>query len=265
MDCIVVGVDGSDSSNAALRWAVGAAMLMDAELVVASATATEPAGDVRQSLDGQWAAAESGCRCRTTVVEGDARRALLALAASEDAGLVVVGVGEVGWFPAVHLGSVSHYLVQHADRPVCVVPLGHVGFDSTRIVVGLDGSPGSIAAVTWAAALAERVAGTVHAVYAWQAGVSLIDSAGPNTTQQALEACRAWVAPFAGSAVTIDAIVEEGLPARVVSEVVRRSGAGVLVVGTRGAGGFGGLRLGSVALRLLQNAIVPIVVVPPGA
>ncbi|MDQ6839180.1 MAG: hypothetical protein M3137_12835, partial [Actinomycetota bacterium] len=59
----------------ARRCAVGAAMPTDAELVIACATATEPADYVRARLDGEWAAAaaESGCRCRTTVVEGDAR------------------------------------------------------------------------------------------------------------------------------------------------------------------------------------------------
>ncbi len=103
----------------------------------------------------------------------------------------------------------------------------------------------------------------MHAVYAWQPAVSRIDSAGPKTTQQALEACQAWAAPFADSVVTIDTIAEEGLPALVVSDAVRRADAGLLVVGTRGAGGFSGLRLGSVALRLLQHATVPIVVVPP--
>lgn len=47
-----------------------------------------------------------------------------------------------------------------------------------------------------------------------------------------------------------------------MSEAVQRCDAGLLVVGTRGSGGFSGLRLGSVALKLLQNAVVPIVVVP---
>lgn len=264
MDRIVVGVDGSDSSVAALHWAIGATKLLEAELVIVMVTAGDPAV-ARDSLEGSWAAAAaaSGCTFRTTVIEGDARAALAAFAASEDAALVVVGMGDASWFPSLHLGSVSHHLVQHTDRPVCVVPLTHAEFNAQQVVVGLDGSSGSLAALSWVVGLAGRAASSVHAVYAWQPTVSRIVAAGPTTTEEALEACRVWAMPLTDAGATTDTTASEGDSARVLSEAVQRFHAALVVVGTRGAGGFGGLRLGSVALKLLQHASVPIVVVPP--
>ncbi len=61
----------------------------------------------------------------------------------------------------------------------------------------------------------------------------------------------------------METAIEEGDPARTVARVLEQRQGTLLVVGSRGSGGFHDLRLGSVALRLLQCAAVPVVVVPP--
>lgn len=261
MDRVLVGVDGSQSARAALSWAVGAAQAMDAELVPVHAG--EPTSDL-ESLEAFEAV---GGRSRTVAVAGDARQVLPDVADSENASLVVVGAGDAGWFPAVHLGSVSHHLAVHCDRPLCVVPPTCDNFDARHIVVGLDGSPGSAAAAEWATALAARLGSTVAAVHAWEPAVSRLAPASPEASRRAaVEDCEQWASVFRDADVPTDLVVEEeGDPATCVARVVQDTSAQLLVVGTRGAGGFHDLRLGSVALRLLHHGAVPIVLVPPPA
>jgi nucleotide-binding universal stress UspA family protein len=81
------------------------------------------------------------------------RTVLLDLSASEDADLLVLGSTGAGWFPALHLGHAAHYVAHHTDRPVAIVPVGNVPFDLRRVVIGVDGSSGSRAAVEFACQL----------------------------------------------------------------------------------------------------------------
>lgn len=251
---IVVGFDGTESSLAALRWAFGAADVLSSEVAVATV------GDAAATLARPgWEALAGDRPCRTATLGGDPRLALLEFAAKEDAALLVLGAGGTGWFPALHLGSVSHHVAQHTDRPVCVVPATTAGFDARRVLVGLDGSRGSAAAGGWGAELARAAGGTVLAVHGWQHAAHPIGRA--RTSKDAADDLEKWCAPIVGTKV--ERIVEERDPAALVAAVADRAGAGVVVIGTRGAGGFHDLRLGSVALRLLQHAHLPTVLVPP--
>jgi nucleotide-binding universal stress UspA family protein len=260
---IVVGMEDSESSGPVVDWAVGAALVMDAELVLATVVGDEVTAEAHEGLERALSAAGGTDRHRIAVVQGDARTALGELAAAEDAALVVVGAGDAEWFPALHLGSVSHYLVHHAQRPVCVVPIAHGEFEPSTVVVGLDGSPASAAAVDWARDLALRANSQVLAVHAWEPTVSRIRRADTGMERdEAEENCRAWSRALAEAGVPTEVRVEEGVPARLLVEVTKSSGAGVLVIGSRGAGGFEGLSVGSVALNVLQHAPVPTVVVP---
>lgn len=262
MDRVLVGVEGSQSARAALSWAVGVARAMDAELVLVHAD--EPTSDL-ESLQAIERAA--GGRSRTVTVAGDARQVIPDVADRESASLVVVGAGDAGWFPAVHLGSVSHHLALHCDRPLCVVPPTNDGFDARHMVVGLDGSPGSAAAAKWAAALAAPLGSTVAAVHAWEPAVSRVAHESPEASRRAaVEACEQWASVFRDADIPTDLVAEEeGDPATCVARVVQDTDARLLVVGTRGAGGFHDLRLGSVALKLLHHGAVPVVLVPPPA
>jgi nucleotide-binding universal stress UspA family protein len=139
---IVVGVDGSDGSAAALRWVSRLAVALDAELIVVHVI--EPASydtgslglpravlneaDWRQAihdeLEGTWCTplTEAGVRHRTRVEEGHAGPRLVAVAAEEHAGLVVTGRRGLTRLAELLQGSVSAFVTHHSPCPVAVVP-----------------------------------------------------------------------------------------------------------------------------------------------
>lgn len=133
-----------------------------------------------------------------------------------------------------------------------------------RIVVGVDGSDPSKAAVRWAARQAALTGGVVDAVTAWEypvwygAGFALsgVDFAG-----QAADVLARTVADALGADRTdgIRARVVQGHPARVLLDAA--DGAQLLVVGNRGHGGFTEALLGSVSQHLVQHATCPVVVI----
>ena len=143
---IVVGVDGSDASRDALRWAAEEARLRSAPLVAVHAWSfvpaqpigdpgmlAVPAGDLAGQLGAESDAAQIGLdqavedalgpdsdiELERRLAEGDAGEALVA--ASKDAQLVVVGSHGRSGFKAALLGSVSRHVVDHAACPVVVV------------------------------------------------------------------------------------------------------------------------------------------------
>ena len=143
---IVVGVDGSDASHDALRWAAEEAKLRSATLVALHAWSfvpaqpigdpgmlAVPAGDLAGQLNAENDAAQIGLdqavedalgagsdvELERRLIEGDAGEALVA--ASKDALLVVVGSHGRSGFKAALLGSVSRHVVDHAACPVVVV------------------------------------------------------------------------------------------------------------------------------------------------
>lgn len=136
--CIVVGVDGSDDSKRALKWASELAVALGAEVVavhalgllshIGSPSAVTPAQDhreeVRATLEGDWTATlrSSGAVHRCRLVDGNPVIALMKAADQEDADLVVVGSRGTGGFPGLQLGSTSHQLLQHSRRPIAVIP-----------------------------------------------------------------------------------------------------------------------------------------------
>ena len=151
MGAVVVGIDGSDASRAALRWAAEEARLRDAPLVVLHAWSyippqplgdpgllAAPAGDLPGQLEAQRAAARSaldaalaeagavsGIAVEQKLLEGDPGDVLVA--ASESAQLVVVGSHGRSGFRAALLGSVSRHVASHAACPVVVVKVAAGG------------------------------------------------------------------------------------------------------------------------------------------
>ena len=145
-DGIVVGVDGSDASRDALRWAADEARLRSAPLVVLHAWSfvppqpfadpaglALPAGDLPGQLTAESDAAqfaldaaiedalgaEPEIEVERKLAEGDAGEAIVA--ESADAALVVVGSHGRTGLTAALLGSVSRHVVSHATCPVVVV------------------------------------------------------------------------------------------------------------------------------------------------
>lgn len=265
---ILVGVDGSNGADAALRWAAGAAQALGLELEVVTAVAPDAPADAGSTaaanLAGEWTEVirTDGLQPTTTVLRGDPRQALVEAAAADGVLLTVVGSTGTGWFPALHLGSVGHHLVQHAPGPVAVIPPDTPGFAAGTVVLGLDGSAGSGAALQWCADLGapgQVVVVNAHTPAA-RAGAAVPEPAWEVAAELQ---CRQWAAPLhqAGRLAGVEVVDDD--PARAVAGLADRHSADLVVIGARGSGGFSGLRLGSVALRLLHHAERPTVVVPP--
>ena len=141
---IVVGVNGSAASNAALEWAVRQAAPLGAEIiavhVMKPAGGPPPGGgvaDVRLREfdylgDAMRARVKrelfaplmaSGIEHRILIVEGHPATGILHVADAEDAGLIVVGNGLHSTMEDLFLGSVAHELTHRATRPLAIVPM----------------------------------------------------------------------------------------------------------------------------------------------
>ncbi|GAA5189695.1 universal stress protein [Arthrobacter gyeryongensis] len=142
-----------------------------------------------------------------------------------------------------------------------------------RIVVGVDGSDGSLAAVHWAVGEARLRGAGLHLVMAWQypryfGGPDVwglgMDPSGDSGTILAgaadTEITRLGKEAGEGQSVAITWEAVEGHPA----EVLVRAGrdAAMLVVGSRGHGGFVGALLGSVSQHVVAHARCPVVLIP---
>ena len=136
------------------------------------------------------------------------------------------------------------------------------------IVVGVDGSPGSLAALRWAIREASARGQAVHAVTAWDGPTESTfgDMATVGDLHPVIAAERILVAALvdAGatdSHVTVTTAPVQGHPAEVLMQQAER--AELLVVGSRGHGRIFGALLGSVSQYLAGHAACPVVVIKP--
>ena len=144
-----------------------------------------------------------------------------------------------------------------------------------RIVVGVDGSPNAAHAVAWTAEVARALDAEVVAVHAVDPRlfVPVMETLGPpppavvgeewyEETREAFE--HTWVSPLRALGVRYRTVFVDGSPAPTLIEVAQEEKADLLVVGSRGRGGFAGLVLGSVSNFVAHHAKLPVVVVPDG-
>jgi nucleotide-binding universal stress UspA family protein len=136
--------------------------------------------------------------------------------------------------------------------------------NASRVVVGIDGSPPSLAALWWATRFASLASYSVDALVAWERptvyGTALILPEGYDpladahaVADRALEAVRSTY-PL----VSIHPLVVEGRPAQALVDA--SAGAELLVVGSRGHGEFTGMLLGSVGQHCVVQAHCPVLV-----
>lgn len=132
-----------------------------------------------------------------------------------------------------------------------------------HIVVGIDGSESSIGALRLAVELAASSGARVEALSAWQPYYGTVEMPMPveNLERSARAALAEALAAVDPGNVDVTGAVLEGDPATVLIE--RSSDADMLVVGTRGRGGFAGLLLGSVSQRCAQHATCPVLIARP--
>jgi nucleotide-binding universal stress UspA family protein len=137
-----------------------------------------------------------------------------------------------------------------------------------RIVVGVDGSQASQEALAWAMRQAELTGASVDAVIAWHDPVVI--GGMPHGPVAVLE--QAAFGEFAAttlsrtirdvgahSAVSVNPVVRQGNAAQMLLDAA--DGADLLVVGSRGHGGFAGALLGSVSQQCVNHAPCPVVII----
>jgi nucleotide-binding universal stress UspA family protein len=137
-----------------------------------------------------------------------------------------------------------------------------------RIVVGVDGSAPSRAALDWAIRLARLGGCEVIAVYATRAHSRLRVGAAPPAefdTDRVLRAAfeKEWCKRLVAAGIPHRTVVREGRPASVLAEVAEQVGADLIVVGRRGRGGVAEFVLGSVSHELTLHADRPVLLVSP--
>lgn len=213
-----------------------------------------------------------GLTVQTAVVSGGAASALVA--ESREASLIVIGTRASGGLLGHLSGSVAAQVAAHARTPVIVLRPGGAAAEvipesSGPVIVGMDGSPESEAALAFA--VEEAVARDVDlaAVYVWSVlevrDIGPIIPEGYDTDEQERKALRLLTEATEGWSerypdLTIQRRVIHSLDP-VEAFVLTSDGAGLIVVGSRGHGGFLGLRLGSTVDGLIRYAGAPVAVV----
>jgi len=147
---------------------------------------------------------------------------------------------------------------------------GTLGSRSERIVVGVDGSASSTQAVDWATNQAARCGGSLLIVAAWEppvVGLEAYEYGPPQLDLEQANADRAQrlalaAAERAGRVLPAERVHTTVLSGGAAEVLIGQSrGADLLVVGSRGLGGFRGLLLGSVSQQCASHASCPVVVV----
>jgi len=286
MGHITVGVDSSAGAAAALRWAMREAELRGWAITAVLAwdfldqqrsTVGEPfdpsygepdALDALNDIVLATTGAEAAAVISRRVVCDLAVPALLGASSGSD--LLILGARGLGGFRGLLLGSVSQQCLHHATCPVAIVRAqAHPGGTMERIVVGVDGSDNSQRALRWALDEGRLRQAAVEVVHTWHApyvdaypyGVPVFDpEIYEKTAKQVLDTA-VDAEDTAGLPVPVERIATLGGAASAIVEAAK--GADLVVVGSRGLGGFKGLLLGSVSHQVTHHAPCPVVVVPP--
>ena len=281
---ILVGVDGSAESDAAIRWATHEAVMRRAPLtlahVVAPVVASWPIGPMHANIT-EWQqdnarhvleqALKTVQACVPESQLPDVHTEALnssvvptLVHASEKKQMIVVGSRGTGALGRLLLGSVSTGLVHHASCPVAVIRPEPASSDGNApVLLGIDGSPASEAATALAFDEASRRGVGLVALHAWSdvavfpilgMGWREYESQGHEILGERLAG---WQEHYPDVHVQRRLVCDQ--PAR---WLVRESQhAQLVVVGSRGRGGFAGTWLGSVSSAVAQSANIPVLVV----
>lgn len=286
---IVAGVDGSAASACAARWAADEADLRNEVLGLLFAYQIPIAGRPEDEYPPQFADAVRSAgqnvldriadaavglhpdlRIRKTLKEADARSALDD--ESTQATMTVVGCKGKARLAEVLLGSVALHLATHGHSPVVVVPES----DRTTqgpVVVGVDGSPSSDAALGFAFDEAALRGTGLVAMVGWDELSDQLDARRPVVTGAVSEDAETlltrqlagWCQKY--PEVSIRRVVHRGPAAQGLLGYGQQSGhqPQMIVVGNRGRGGLAGLILGSTSHTVIIHSQCPVAVVRQGA
>ena len=284
-ETVNVGYSGSETSAAAVTWAAAEAAVRGAALRIVTC-AEMPVVSGEAALGWNSGAAfeaireaslatseEMAAKIKAThptlavtaeVIPGPAASALLTDTAATD--LIVVGASGHDGAAAFWLGTTPRQLVHNSPCPVAVIRGAATRGAPDRVVVGIDGSATSDAAVVWAADEADRHKVNLHLVHGWSYAYAPVDASATQardltevdadcTLNRSIELAR----ERCGATVTGQLV--ESSPVDALLESVKDGD--LLVLGSHGHGGLRARLLGSTVNSVLDHAAVPVVVVRP--
>jgi nucleotide-binding universal stress UspA family protein len=278
MQEFVVGLDGSDHSRMALRWAAAAAQAARVPLravqawshprsaVLPGGRDPAPADEMDEATQQDIEAIAAAVLGPSVTVKPDTRRGPAAAAILQAVlpdSVLVLGSRGRGGFAGLLLGSVSQECVEYAQCPVVVVRTDRALAEGQSILVGKDGSRGAQRALEWAKALAGVTGAEVRAVHAWRATVSeRPPRVGQRLRSRAARRVEGWTGRVSDE---IESHEMEGDPRDVLVKAAERFDPALTVVGRRGEGGLRSMLLGSTANHLVRHSSSNVAVVPdPG-
>ena len=278
---VVVGVDGSDDSAEALRWAIQYATADGAPITAVHAfspwVGTEmsiPPFDYQRwkdSIDSDfreiWSKPllDSKVPYRQRLLEAEPAPALLQIAEEEDAQLIVIGRhGHSRWSPHL-LGGITAKVLHRSNLPVAVVPEGASKAAAPRnVVVGVDGTPEGQLALDWAATHLrapdlEIVAACAYSLVAWSPQPPL--AAGEDGVDGLIARLTA-VTKATGASTGVDIRPEVVVGSPTEALLVASKDASMLVVGSRPRSLLTALMSASTSHACALHAACPVIVVP---
>ena len=290
---ILSPVDFSEQSRHALRWAGELAARFQTRLTVLSVVDPLLAEAARLRLGQDLAKAETEPALREFVAAtwpdgtapsvqpifrtpiGDPATVILETAAHEAVDLIVMGTQGLGGFRKWLLGSTTERLLRRSHVPVLVVPLSeqsdvpavNAPFAIGHILAATDFSEASVAAVTYAAQLAQRFSATLaltHVVESltvpprWRPLAEESDEARIATARDRLKA----LADESCGAQECEVIAAVGRPADVIGSIANDRRTQLIVMGLSSDQGPFAPRPGSIAYRVLSSTTIPVLVVP---
>jgi nucleotide-binding universal stress UspA family protein len=280
---ILVSVDGSPASDAAVAWGAREAILRKLPLTLMHAVAPVVVGwpvgqlydempewqrdDARHVIDQArktLSAALAGVQppeIRTETVYSGVVPALIE--ASADAWMIVAGSQGLGAMGRLLLGSVTTGLLHYAHCPVAVIHSDAAADADAPVLLGVDGSPASEAATALAFDEASRRGVGLRALHVWS-DVAVFPVLGMDWHDREREGREILAERLAGwqeqyPDVQVERLLFCDKPSHWLLKESER--AQLVVVGSRGRGGFTGMLLGSVGSAVAQSAKVPVIVV----
>jgi nucleotide-binding universal stress UspA family protein len=284
---IVVGVDGSETALHAVEWAAHEARRHGLPLRLVACYSVPFFGEpgmiggyaiesqveaIRAEHEGYAHAAAARAWEQVPALAIDSIVTLASPTVSlprvvERGGVLVVGSsGHAGAIAGV-IGSVATAVSHHTNAPVVVVPMRSTkkGSSMKKIVVGTDGSESALEAVRWAYEEARLANAELVVLHGWEYPYPDVSGDGDEVSRRMQRDAAAQLDSSLATlraesdAVTVTSCLVENSPAAALIDA--SEDADLVVVGSRGRGGFASMLLGSVSRAVVQHAACPVAVI----
>jgi len=271
---IIVGVDGSEAGQSALREAVRFATALDWRLTIVSVvppyegnmhllTMGRIIHDLKDPFRETLELAESearlaGARVQAVLEEGRPWKRLVDLASAREAQLTVLGGGH-GFMDRLITGNTVRRVVGYGSSDVLVVPAG-MKFDCSRILNPVDGSNRGFNATDRALDLGRLFGGSVLALHVVEAerNVRAMPELMDDLNSKSRQCLEEVVARADAMGVELETLSAEGLAPAVITQVAKDQEASLIVMSSHGQTGLRRLLMGSVTSKVVKLSPCPV-------